>query len=412
MTPDLREAGARHDALLAKRLDTLIPMLMERSDLDAWVIIAREYNEDPVLATMLPAEWMATARRRTILVFLRNGDRMAVARYPIGDAFPSVWEPESQPDQWQRLADLLTEADPQRIGVNTSETFALADGLTATERDAFAAALPDEVMGRVVTAEAAAIGWLETRLPEEIESMAEACRIAHQFLRRALSSEVITPGETTTKDVEWWLRNAVNGDGYGSWFHPACTVQRRGTAERENFAAKPADTVIKHGDLVHIDFGIVREGLHTDQQEHAYVLHPGETEAPKGLVAGLAAANRLQDLLMAEFVTGRTGNEVLAATRAAAEAEGIDGLIYTHALGMHGHAAGPTIGLWDDQGPISGAGDYPLHEHTAHSIELQASLPVDEWDGETVLFMLEQDAWFDGTECRFLNGRQTELWLV
>ncbi|MEX2323141.1 MAG: M24 family metallopeptidase [Acidimicrobiia bacterium] len=412
---DLRAQTATHDDLLARRLDRLIPMLMERADLDAWVLSAREYNEDPVLATMLPAEWLKTARRRTILVFLRDGDsvaRRAVARYPVGEAFPSSWDPESEPDQWKCLATLLDEADPARIGINTLTTFALADGLSATERDAMLAALPERLRDRVVSAEAAAIGWLETRLPEEMHALAEGCAIAHDFLHRALSPEVIIPGTTTTRDVEWWLRQVVHDAGYGSWFHPSCSVQRRGGTHREGFAGKPADTVITHGDLVHIDFGIVRTGLCTDQQQHAYALHPGETGPPAGLVAGLAAANRLQDLLMAQFATGRIGNEVLAATRAAAQADGIDGLIYTHPIGVHGHAAGATIGLWDRQEAIPGDGNYPLFPNTAWSIELQARVRVEEWSDQVVQFMLEEDAWFDGDRCRFLDGRQTALWVV
>jgi Xaa-Pro aminopeptidase len=158
------------------------------------------------------------------------------------------------------------------------------------------------------------------------------------------------------------------------------SVQRAGGAARSGFATPPGDEAIGHGDLIHIDFGIVRHGLCTDQQQHAYVLQPGETAAPEGLRAGLAAANRLQDLLMAEFATGRTGNEILAATRSAAAEAGIDNLIYTHAIGSHGHAAGPTIGLWDRQDGVPGPGDYPLWPHTAHSIELQARVPVPEWE--------------------------------
>jgi Xaa-Pro aminopeptidase len=415
MDLDIRALAEHRNQLLNRRLDTLVPPLMDRAGLDAWVVMAREYNEDPVLATMLPEEWMETARRRTVLVFLRNGERvhrLAVARYAVGDAFPSGWEPEKDPDQLGRLAVILDEADPPTIGVNTSEVFALADGLTATERDRLLTALPLRLRDRVVSAEKAAIGWLETRLPEEIEAMAQAASTAHEFLRRALSPEVIEPGVTTTKDVEWWLRTRVREAGHGDWFHPTCSVQRAGGEHREDFSTAPPDKVITGGDLVHIDFGIVDGGLCTDQQQHAYVLRLGETAAPDGLIAAMAAANRLQDLLMAEFVTGRTGNQILAATREKAASENIDGLIYTHPLGLHGHAAGPTIGLWDQQDGVPGQGDYSLWPDTAHSIELQARHPVDEWGRQVVELMLEEDAWFDGVECRLLDGRQTSLWLV
>ncbi len=415
MTPDLRARAAGHDRLLATRLDTLVPVLMDRAGLDAWVLAAREYNEDAVLASMLPATWLDTARRRTMLLFLRSPEgvrRMAVARYAVGDAFPSAWDPEAQPDQWGRLAELLAEADPARIGIDTSAVFPLADGLSASERAALVDHLPPALASRIVSAETAAIGWLETRVPEERTSMADACRASHGYLRRALSGEVVTRGRTTTADVEWWLREAVQRDGHGSWFHPTCTVQRRGGAARESFAGKPGETVIEAGDLVHVDFGIVADGYCTDQQQHAYVLAPGETRAPDGLVAGIARANRLQDLLLARFADGRTGNEILRLTHEAAASEGIDGLVYTHPIGLHGHGAGPTIGLWDNQDAVEGQGDYPARPSTAYSIELQARLAVPEWDGQIVQFMLEEDAWFDGTGCGFLNGRQTEPWLI
>jgi peptidase M24-like protein len=415
--PDLRRAAARHDALLAARLDALVPELMARADLDAWVLLSGEYAEDPVLATMLPATWLETARRLTILLFLRAADgsvrRSAVARYAVGDAFPTAWDPAAQPDQLKRLGELLIEADLQRIGLDFSSIFPLADGLTAGSRDAVLAALPAELAGRIVSAEAAAIGWLETRLPEERPAMAEACRESHGYLRRALSAEVIVPGRTTTADVEWWLRETVTLAGRGTWFHPTVSVQQRGGGGlRGSFARPPAEAVIMAGDLVHIDFGIVADSYCTDQQQHAYVLRPGETAAPEGLRVVIERANRLQDLLMGQFATGRTGNEILRRTLKAARADGIDGLVYTHAIGLNGHAAGPTIGLWDAQDGVAGQGDYPVYPSTAYSIELQARSAVPEWDGQVVQAMLEEDAWFDGETCTFLDGRQTELWLI
>ena len=272
--------------------------------------------------------------------------------------------------------------------------------------------LPPPLASRIVSAEVAAIGWLETRLSEERQLLADACRASHAYLRRALSAEVITPGTTTIVDVEWWCREAIHRDGYGTWFHPTCSVQRPGSSSRDSFVHKQGAVVIETGDLVHLDFGIVAGGYCTDQQQHAYVLAPGETQAPGGLVTGLARANRLQDLLMAQFAARRTGNEILRGALEAAAAEDLDGLVYTHPIGVHGHAAGPTIGLWDNQVAVEGAGDYPVWPSTAYSIELQARAAVDEWDGQVVQFMLEEDAWFDGDVCSFLDGRQTELWLI
>ena len=411
--PDLRSAAAERDALLERRLAVIVPDLMRRTGIDCWVLIGREYAEDPVLQTMLPATWLS-ARRRTILVWFDDGarhERFAVARYAAGRLFPAAWDPERRPDQLAALSDLIEAHNPTRIGVSRSTTFALADGLTATEHEALMNAL-GEMGSRVVSAEQLAIGWLETRLPEERDTFAEACAVAHEILRTGLSAEAIKPGTTTTEDLVWWYRQTVHDAGLEAWFHPTVAVQRNGGTSRTSYADKPEETVIEPGDLVHVDFGIVWKGLCTDQQEHLYVTLPGEAGPPSGLATAMDQGLRMQDLLVTEFVTGRTGNDILAASLAKATEAGIRALVYTHALGLHGHAAGPTIGLWDQQGGVPGAGDYPLYPNTGHSIELSVDAPVPEWDGADVRIMLEQDAWFDGTECTFLDGRQERLWVM
>ncbi|MGI9528808.1 MAG: M24 family metallopeptidase, partial [Acidimicrobiia bacterium] len=333
---NLRSDAANHNQLLERRLDTLIPALLDEQGIDCWVLIAREYAEDPVLATMLPAEWLS-ARRRTILV-LTASDRFAIARYPVGNLFRSEWDPDTREDQWARLRDVLLELDPATIGIGTSEIQAHADGLTATQFDALIGALGTDLSNRIVSAGTLGIRWLETRLPQERETLEEATTLAHQILRRGLSSEAITPDHTSTADLVWWYRQTVHDAGLASWFQPSVSIQRQdGNAEE----------VIRPGDLLHVDFGIVYRGMCTDQQEHAYVLNQGEVEPPQGLMLGLQNANRIQDILLAEFGTGRTGNEILASARVACAEADLDATIYTHSIGLHGHGAGMTIGLWD-----------------------------------------------------------------
>lgn len=413
----LREQAAVRDRWLAERIATVAPALMREQGVDLWIVSAREYVEDPVIETMLPAEWMA-ARRRTVLVLHDRGaeqplECLAVARYDVGESFRRAWDPETQPDQWKRVAELVAERDPQRIGVNVGPTFALGDGLTHSEFQALVAALPEELLGRVASAEGLCVRWLETRTPSELEAYPHLCRIAHEIIAEGLSEAVVHPGVTTSADVVWWYREAIRARGLETWFQPSVEVQRADAPERSgSFADEAGDTTIREGDLLHVDFGITYLGLNTDTQQHAYVLRSGESAAPEGLRRGMATANRLQDLLMENFVAGRSGNAVLAATRAAAQAEGIVPTIYTHPLGFHGHGAGATIGMWDQQGGVPGTGDWPLHPATVWSIELNATVPVPEWGGKAVRFMLEEDAWFDGTTCRFLDGRQTELWLI
>ena len=413
----LREQAAVRDRWLAERIADVAPGLMRETGIDLWIVASREYVEDPVIETMLPATWMA-ARRRTVLMLHDRGEDqplecLAVARYDVGESFKRAWDPEEQRDQWARVAELVAERDPERIGLNLGPTFALGDGLTSSEHAGLLAKLPEALRGRIVSAEPLCVRWLETRTPSELEAYPHLCRIAHEIIAEGLSEAVVHPGVTTTDDVVWWYREAIRARGLETWFHPSVEVQRAAAPERSgSFASKQGAETIREGDLLHVDFGITYLGLNTDTQQHAYVLRRGETEAPQGLRDGLATANRLQDLLMANYVLGRSGNEVLAKTRADAIAEGIEPSIYTHPLGFHGHAAGATIGMWDQQGGVPGTGDWPVHADTAWSIELNATVAVPEWGGKAVRFMLEEDAWFDGTTCRFLDGRQTELWLI
>jgi len=414
----MQERAAVIDRWLTTRVETVLPGLMRRSGIDMWIIISREYNEDPVIRTFLPSKWQS-ARRRTILLVYDGGDgqpleTLAVARYAVGEMFEQAWDKERDGEQWARLAALIDERNPQSIGLNFSETFALADGITQTEYKLFHQALPERLHDRVVSAEKLAIGWLETRTADEMAVYQQIVRVAHEILAEGLSDAVIQPGITTTNDVSWWYRDRIRELKLTTWFHPSVSIQRAeqpAVDMKTAIAARHDDDVIMPGDLLHVDFGITYLRLNTDTQQHAYVLRPGETAAPEELRHALARGNRLQDILTDQFVAGRSGNEILASALAVAKDEGITASIYTHPIGFHGHAAGPTIGLWDQQGGVPGRGDYPLYPNTAHSIELYAETDIESW-GKPVRIKLEEDAFFDGERTLYIDGRQKEILLI
>lgn len=410
------QADAFND-LLRERLDELLPDLMREADVDLWLVVCREYAEDPVYRTLVPQPSFA-ARRTTMLLFHDRGpeegvERLTVSRYPIAGFYEAAWEGGDLDAQWDRLAEVLVERDPRRIAIDTSLDWPAADGLTASLHGRLLDALPPELGDRLVSAEELVVRWLETRTENEIEVWVRAVQLARSAIAGAFSSRTVTPGVTTTGDVGWFLRERFEELGLRPWFQPYVNVQRPGGVEDPDapfFGA--SDSVIHRGDVLHTDVGICYLGVCTDTQEMGYVLRVGEASVPEGLRDALAVGNRWQDLLTGSFETGRTGNEILAAALAAAEAEGIRSSVYTHPLGAHGHGVGPTIGMWDNQGPTPVRGDWALHPSTGYAIEGNVKVPVPEWDGQSVQIKLEQSAVWDGERVIYLAGRQTEWHVV
>ncbi|MFM7626839.1 MAG: M24 family metallopeptidase, partial [Gammaproteobacteria bacterium] len=231
-------------------------------------------------------------------------------------------------------------------------------------------------------------------------------------IAEAFSNRVITPGVTTTEDVAWYIRERYESLGLPIWFFPDVNLQRAGAACTRDAPFCGEAGIIQRGDVLHTDVGICYLKLCTDTQEMGYVLRAGEREVPEGLKAALRTGNRWQDLLTAEFKTGRSGNEVRKRVIAASAKAGIVSSVYSHPLGFFGHAPGPTIGMWDNQGPTPGQGDWPLHPSTVYAIEGNIKQQLPEWAGQWVQIKLEQDALFDGEKVTYLAGRQTEWHVV
>lgn len=416
----LREQAKVIDEILDERLNLLLPRLMEKTGIDMWVMITREYNEDPIVRTFLPATWIS-ARRTTMLVFYYNPvtkeyTKSAVARYNVGSSIKAAWDMAKYPDQYDALMAIVQQHNPKKIGINTSVNYGHADGLDHTAYEQFMQKLPSKFKSAVVSAEPLAVAWLETRIEREMQIYPQVVDISKAIIAEGFSSKVITPGITTSEDLVWWYRQKINQLGLSTWFHPSVEIQRNDAIAFDHLKAfsnkgHDAKNIIQQGDLLHVDFGITYLRLNSDIQEHAYVLKPGEKDAPDFLKNALATGNRLQDILTNQFALNKSGNTILKDALAQAKKEGINATIYTHPIGSHGHAAGPTIGMWDQQNGVPGSGDYPMYYNTAYSIELNAAVEIKEWK-KTIRIMLEQDGYFDQNGFRYISGRQTKLHLV
>jgi len=420
--PPLREQAAVQQAWLKTRLEKVLPGLMRENGVDMWVVICREYNEDPVFFSLVAPTTFA-ARRRTIYVFFDRGPEKGVERLALGGGdqgglYTVYRDPETEQrelwgqSQWMLLKKVISERNPRRIAINISHTHAFSDGLSAGEYQQLQEALGPELSQRLVRAERLAVDYIALRVPDMRVWYERLMEIAHGLIARAFSREVITPGVTTTEDVVWWLRQQLADRGLGTWFHPTVRVQRQG-GEDPRILGPAEAVVIRRGDVLHVDFGLKAMGLCTDTQHMGYVLREGESEPPAGIQAALRVANRLQDIVMAAIRPGRTGNQVLEAALAQMRAEGIDGSVYSHPIGDHGHGAGPLIGLWDRQEVIPGRGDIPLRPDTWFSIELSVRVPIPEWGGQRLWVALEEDAALAGDgKMSWILRRQEKYHLV
>lgn len=355
--------------VLKDRLETLLPRLMRETGVDMWIVINREYAEDPVYLTLVPEPVFAARRLSMLLFFDRGGDkgveRLTVSRYPFKGFYEAAWEGGKLDEQWKRLAALIRERNPKKIAIDVSRDWQFADGLTHGLHEQLVAALDPDLRKRLTSSENLVVRWLETRTPLELEMYPRIVAIARSAIEEAFSEKVITPGVTTTDDVAWYIRQRYADLGLSVWFMPYVNIQRPGIKCEATTDFCGESGTIQRGDVLHTDVGITYLRLNTDTQEMAYVLKIGETDAPEGLKKALAGGNRWQDILTSNFVEGRTGNEILAATRATTQTEGIDSRTYTHPLGFFGHAAGPTVGMWDNQGSTAILGDWKLRPSTS-----------------------------------------------
>ena len=428
-----RDLAALQQQWLSKRLDTFVPGLMRKHGIDFWVVTMREYNEDPVFSSIVSAETMA-ARRRTIYVFYDKCAAAGQAPAPScverialgGTTQGGVWQARRSTkaveaavggrqaelwgdEQWQALKQLVEEKHPSVIGINRSKVFAFSDGLSSGELQGMSEALGETWTAKFKDAEGLPLELIASRLPDEEAFFARMNAKVWAMTQEMFSSRAIVPGKTRTSDLVWWWRQRVADEGLGTWFQPSIEVQRRGKTSEEI----GEDPVILRGDVLHCDVGITVARLNTDTQHNAYVLLPGETDAPAGLKKALANANIMQDIAMEEIRPGRTGNEVLKSVLERMRARSVNGTMYSHPIGMNGHGAGPLVGLWDYQDGVPGRGDAKVGPSMWYSIELQATTPVPEWGGQQVRMAQEEDMMIgaDG-KARWAHRRQDTLFLV
>ena len=398
----IREQYALYDEILKERIHGLLPGLMKECGVEMWVVLSREYNEDPVFPTLVPS-LVKNASRTTCLVFCLNRDgsfeALNVSRPNprLDGLYAQAMNPKD--DVYEALHRLISRKKPEKVHVDISGEYAIADGLSKNSYDHLQIALCGSVP--LVSAEELVIRWIETRTKRELELYPVVYKMMMDIVDEVFSASFIRPGVTTTADVEWEIMQKVNDLGLRCWFSPDIDLQRRGCAD-----SRVSGTVIEEGDIVHCDVGLVCLGLHTDTQRLVYVGRKGESDIPRGILDAFRTGNRFQDIVRGCFRAGRTGNEIFSLAMQKARREGIRAMIYCHPIGSFGHGAGPCVGMYDNQGFVPGPGERVMHDDTCYALELNIAQPVPEWDDQPVYMYLEETIAFTGGATVFMDDKR------
>ncbi|CAK7201402.1 hypothetical protein SEUCBS139899_004106 [Sporothrix eucalyptigena] len=440
--PSLRDQATIQDAWTAER-KTIVPGLLRKYGVDAWLMSQREYAEDTVFWSLKSATQFSARRRTTILYVTGNASSpiqaAKTARTKVlvdaasGRTATEFYWIDNTPALWPELRAVLTAADPATIAINAAEDLAFSSGMHAGELAAVQRGLGNEWSARLVDdVPALPIEFVATMVPGRLAWYRRLQETAWAVIAEAFSERTVAPGTTTTTDIEWWMRDRLQAQNMTTWFHPSVSVLGGGDnpflaqndEDEDGEEGTSSGPTIQYGDMLHVDFGITAMGLNTDTQHLGYVVppvgHPLRATAehdlvPAGLRKGLAAGNRLQDLVrnaMSSSV-GRSGNEILRDCRAVMDRNGWEGRLYSHPIGDWGHAAGTLIGMTNLQDGVPVLGDLPLFANMYYSVELFAEVFVDEANA-TIVFPLEEDVYWDVTTGAFewVYGRQDKFHLV
>ena len=411
-------ARARHERewdAKAKKMEQHLLRTMRKHGVDMWILMSRENHPDPILDLFGAYGVSGWYGHRNAYVFYDGGAsslETTVIGTHLSDHLKRFYGnivSYGEEGLAHHLGPFVRERDPKKIAVNRSRTISMADGLTSSLESYLVEAISPVYPERVVSSEPMAIDYISYRTDEELEIEREASFITYHLLRRAFSNEVITPGKTTLMDVYWWIVDEWKNQDLEFNFPPGLDIQRRGVEER---LEDHLDPVIQPGDLLHVDFGVRLMGLVTDQQKMAYVLRPGETEAPEGLRKSFAQSERLGEIILEELEPGVVGHVVKERSEERGIGEGILNSVYPHAQGNWVHDAGAWVSFdWPErygQHPRE-----PVREREIWSIEYSTSLDLPEWGGQRISMLREEDAWVDETGVvHYFAGPQEDLWLI
>ena len=347
--------------------------LLAECGLDAWLTVVRESAErpDPTLRYFLDLDFTWT----TFFLVTPTSSAALVATFDAPDLkerglFDKVVTYKEGPRT--ALLELLDEARPARIGINVSEHDALADGLTAGLRDSLESLVrgtPHE--GRLVSAAPLLFRLRNVKLPEERRRIERAVLETEVMFDRV--RDRIRLGMTARQIAEMFHEEAARAGVRTAWPVHHCPTVTIGAKSPIGHVG-PGDEPVTDGCIVHVDFGIVRDGYCSDLQRIWYVKRDGD--APEPVRKAYAAVAGAIDATARALVPGAIGWEIDQLARDRIRESGYPE--YAHALGHHlgraVHDGGGVLGpRWERYGeePFE-----PVRLGAVYTLEPSVHLPV------------------------------------
>ena len=330
-----------------KRINTLLPNALKEANIDCWMVICRENNNDP-LADHVGGENAGGTAAFLFYnddngfhskVFSPSGESTALGELKIHDEVVPVERGKSAIEQ---AVTFIKAQNFSKIAINSSQSNSTADGLSYTQRKTLESFLGSDA-NKLVSSTEVVYNWLSIKLPEEVEILTKAAELTAQFQIEAYQQ--IIPGTSTDVDIAKFLKQKMAEYGVKDGWAPDQNPNVNSGPDRGHSHA--TDKVIMPGDVIQIDFGIkLYDRWVSDIQRFAYVLKEGETKAPKDIQFYWDSGKAGSRAALAAMKPGVRGVDVDKAQRLLMEKAKSEYVMWStgHPVGYVAHDVGPNLG--------------------------------------------------------------------
>lgn len=330
-----------------ERIQKLLPTAMEAAGVDAWIIVCRENNNDPIAHHVGGENAGGTA---LFLFYLENKEVKSIVFSPIGEMTAlaelkihgEVIPVARGNSAISEAVDFIKNKEFTKIAVNSSTENELADGLSFTQRQDLEVALGAE-SSKLVSSDELLYEWLSIKLPAEVEIMTLAAELTSKWQYEAYQQ--VVPGKSTDADIAKFLKKKMEQYGVKDGWSPAQNPSVNSGIDRGHSHA--TDKVILPGDVIQTDFGIrVYDMWVSDIQRFAYVLRAGETAAPDSVKFYFESSKGGNRIALAAMKPGVLGYQVDKAQRDWMDERGSEPVMWStgHPVGYVAHDIGPNLG--------------------------------------------------------------------